>query len=312
MKEFPKISIVIPSFNQGKYIGETIDSLLNQQYPRLELIIIDGGSTDSTTEVIRNYKEKLKFWVSEKDKGQSNAINKGFQHVTGDLFNWLNSDDMLEPGSLHSIAECFLENPDKKIFIGKTRFFTESGEKGFSGKIIFNDLETTIGFGQVNQPAMFYRTEIFRELGPVNENLHMCMDLDIWLRFLLCYGLNGIFQSEINWAAFRFHSHSKTVSYEKGFYPEKNAIYEELLNETKSDKQYSSALNLKSYPVQQYHNLKKIASAYHLWMADEFSINLKNKDAKKHFSKTHFFSVPISQKRRFLAVKKRLLTGNTK
>src|ERR1700733_14532761 len=103
-KIYPKISIVTPSYNKGQYIEQTIQSVLDQNYPNLEYIIIDGGSTDNTIEIIEKYAPYLKYWVSEKDKGQANAINKGLQYCTGEIFNWLNSDDYLEPDSLEKIA----------------------------------------------------------------------------------------------------------------------------------------------------------------------------------------------------------------
>src|SRR5687768_13083798 len=103
----PKISIITPSYNQGRFIEETILSVINQNYPNLEYIIIDGGSTDNTVEIIRKYEQHLAYWVSEKDGGQSEAINKGFKKATGDIVCWINSDDFFMPGALSKVADCF-------------------------------------------------------------------------------------------------------------------------------------------------------------------------------------------------------------
>ncbi len=100
MKVYPKISIVTPSYNQGQYLEKTIESILSQNYPNLELIIIDGGSTDESINILRRYENRISFWVSEPDNGQADAINKGLKKTTGEIFNWLNSDDYLEPGAL--------------------------------------------------------------------------------------------------------------------------------------------------------------------------------------------------------------------
>ncbi|MEI7737070.1 MAG: glycosyltransferase family 2 protein, partial [Ferruginibacter sp.] len=127
-KDYPKISIVTPSFNQGHFIEETITSVLDQQYPNLEYIIIDGGSTDNTVEIIKKYATHLKYWVSEKDAGQANAINKGLQHCTGEIFNWLNSDDYLESGALQKIADTFADET-VQMLAGKVRIFSETTEE---------------------------------------------------------------------------------------------------------------------------------------------------------------------------------------
>ena len=108
--KYPKISIVTPSYNQGNFLEETILSVINEEYPNLEYVIIDGGSTDNSKEIIKKYENKLTYWVSEKDNGQTEAINKGFKLVTGDIFNWLNSDDFLEEGALFKIGEQFSNN----------------------------------------------------------------------------------------------------------------------------------------------------------------------------------------------------------
>src|ERR1700741_2339226 len=110
MYSLPKISIITPSYNQGKYIEQTILSVIEQGYPDYELIIIDGGSTDDTIEVIKKYESKIAYWISEKDNGQADAINKGLAKATGEIFNWINSDDILEKDALQIIGEYFLNN----------------------------------------------------------------------------------------------------------------------------------------------------------------------------------------------------------
>jgi glycosyltransferase involved in cell wall biosynthesis len=114
---YPKISIVIPSYNQGKYLEETILSVINQNYPNLEYVIIDDGSTDNSVEIIKKYEKYLTYWVSEKDNGQSDAINKGLKKCTGEIFNWLNSDDYLETNALFKIAEAYKKIPKKRFFV---------------------------------------------------------------------------------------------------------------------------------------------------------------------------------------------------
>ena len=118
MIDWPKVSIVTPSFNQGHFIEETIRSVLDQDYPNIEYIIIDGGSTDDTVNVIKKYQGRLSYWESCRDRGQSHAINKGFEKCTGEIFNWLNSDDVLRPGSLRRIAERFVESPGIHLLCG--------------------------------------------------------------------------------------------------------------------------------------------------------------------------------------------------
>lgn len=109
--KLPRISIITPSYNQGQYIEETICSVLSQNYPNLEYIIIDGGSTDQSVEIIKKYQSQITYWVSEPDKGQADAINKGLARITGDWFNWLNSDDILMPNALHNLARMIQANP---------------------------------------------------------------------------------------------------------------------------------------------------------------------------------------------------------
>src|SRR6266498_4541205 len=127
-KTYPRISIVTPSFNQGQYLEKTILSVLEQNYPDVEYIIIDGGSTDSSVEIIEKYEKYLAYWVSEPDHGQAHAINKGLQRATGDLLAWLNSDDFYMPGALHHFAKEAIARPEDSVFVGIGHFVNEQGE----------------------------------------------------------------------------------------------------------------------------------------------------------------------------------------
>lgn len=127
--QWPRISIVTPSYNHGLYIEETIRSILLQNYPNLEFIIIDGGSTDNTVEIIKKYEQWLTYWVSEKDRGQTHAINKGLLKCTGEIFNWINSDDLLAKNSLYKLAKVFLENNKPDVICGYTNIFHPMGKQ---------------------------------------------------------------------------------------------------------------------------------------------------------------------------------------
>lgn len=222
----PKISIVTPSFNQGQYIEQTILSIIEQDYDNVELIIIDGGSTDNTIEVIKKYENKITYWVSEKDNGQAHAINKGLKIASGDIFNWINSDDFLEPGALKNIAKTFVENPNKKIVCGYTHcFFDETGMESHIYQMgIQKNVADTIGKVEMNQPGSYYRMDAIRSLGGVNESLRYVFDDELWFKFLCKYGLNSVGFTNQLVAHFRLHESSKSVS--DGFFE----FYKELLN----------------------------------------------------------------------------------
>ena len=155
---YPKISIVTPSFNQGKYIEQTILSVINQNYPNLEYIIIDGGSTDETVNIIKKYEPWITYWVSEPDRGQSHAINKGIEKCTGHIFNWLNSDDWYEPNTLFDVASGF--NSDKSIqFVsGYENHVMLNGDTSIhDGTFLKKTLPETIECCEVAQPSTFFR-----------------------------------------------------------------------------------------------------------------------------------------------------------
>lgn len=221
-----KISIITPSFNQGQFIEETIDSILSQQYPDLEYIVIDGGSTDNTLEIIKKYQKHLTYWVSEKDSGQSHAINKGLHKASGDIVNWINSDDYLEQGALKTIAEAF-ENPETNVFIGRSNI-VKNGKiiRQSRGTDIYpGNLPKTIGLARIDQPEHWWRKSVIDQIGSLNTNLHYIMDRDWWIKYLLRFGLNGIEKTDTILANFRLHGTSKTVSENSAFNTERNAYF---------------------------------------------------------------------------------------
>ena len=212
----PKISIITPSFNQGQFLEQTILSVLNQNYPNLEYIIIDGGSTDNSVEIIKKYSGQLKYWVSEKDRGQAHAINKGLSHCTGDIFNWINSDDYLAEGTLFKVGKQF-SNHDIDIVAGAVCNFDEKK----NSKLLMNGKLTIDEYLKKNieliyhQPGVYLRMDKMKEIGKFKENLHYCFDQEYMMRYLLKY--NRVIYLEDVLAYFRIHSDSKSVSQAEKF-----------------------------------------------------------------------------------------------
>ncbi|MEO8665927.1 MAG: glycosyltransferase family 2 protein [Ignavibacteria bacterium] len=215
IKSFPKISIITPSYNQGEFIEQTIRSVLLQNYPDIEYIIIDGGSTDGTRSIIEKYSRWIKYSVSEKDKGQSHGINKGLVKCEGEIFNWLNSDDYYYKDCFKSLAENYIKD-ETYIIAGNYRFFYEKTDNRKERIIDFklrDSLEETIACVLINQPSTFFRLDIFKSLGKLDEKLHFVMDQDIWKKFLFTYGQDKIRILKEDLTNFRFHSTSKTYQY---------------------------------------------------------------------------------------------------
>lgn len=181
----PKISIVTPSFNQGQYLERTILSVLEQNYQDIEYIIIDGGSADNSVEIIKKYEKYLKYWVTEPDRGQSHAINKGFTKATGELFGWLNSDDYLVPGALATIADIYLTNPAAGAYVGAGEYVNGKGRvllRKEPEEVSLESLYDWLDIFHFMQPSCFFTREAWLYAGGLDESIHYAMDLDLWFK----------------------------------------------------------------------------------------------------------------------------------
>lgn len=225
--ELPRISIVTPSYNQGQFIEETIRSVLLQCYPNLEYIIIDGGSTDNSVEIIKKYDKWITYWVSEPDRGQAHAIQKGFNLCTGIIWNWLNSDDILEPNSLYEIAITAQRNYSATIYSGKLTVFGQG--KPFLYTQCFQRLSELVCVWEkwpVPQPAVFLSKKSCLEVHGLNTSLHYGMDYDLYLRLAQLPQFN-VENINVPVARIRRHPHSKTVSQQVNFRHEIIKIFDE-------------------------------------------------------------------------------------
>ncbi|MFY0651329.1 MAG: glycosyltransferase [Cyclobacteriaceae bacterium] len=224
----PFFSIITPCYNAAPYIEDTILSVMNQKNDS-QHIIIDGGSKDDTIRIITTYQNKLSYWVSEPDQGQSHAINKGLNYADGKVINWLNGDDKYREGALNQIKALF-NKPNVTAVCGTSRLFGENGTIKYSnGSDIFpNNLAKTIGWARIDQPETFFTKTAWEIVGPLNENLHYCMDREWWMRYLYKFGLSGIVESKECWVDFRIHDKSKTSTAESAFTSEHHSIFYKL------------------------------------------------------------------------------------
>ncbi len=182
---WPKISIVTPSFNQGIYLEKTIRSVLLQGYPNLEYIIIDGGSTDQSVAVIKKYERLIDFWVSEKDRGQSHAINKGLAKTSGELLGWLNSDDYYLPGALFKIARAYLEDTSVGAIYGQGHLIDEAGAIIHIPKLVPVTKTSLFAWCFGNdfmQPSCLFTRKAWQASGPIDESLNFALDVEFWIR----------------------------------------------------------------------------------------------------------------------------------
>lgn len=205
---WPRITIVTPSYNQGSFIEETLRSVLLQGYPNLEYFVMDGGSTDGSVEIIRKYEKWLTHWTSEKDRGQSHAINKGFERATGEIIGWLNSDDLLERGALEAVGRAFAENKNLDILFGSCRYFQEGENQSLVKEVSPDPFRDICISNPIHQPSTFWTRRLMSKAGTVCEDLQYAMDWELWNRFALVKPNSGVIPDCLS--AFRFHPAHKT------------------------------------------------------------------------------------------------------
>ncbi|HND60501.1 MAG TPA: glycosyltransferase family 2 protein, partial [Opitutaceae bacterium] len=235
---WPRITVVTVSYNQAAYLEQTLRSVLDQGYPNLEYLVVDGGSTDGSVEIIQRYAPQLAWWVSERDRGQSEALNKGFRRATGEILTWLNSDDRLAPGALFTVADAFRRHRDADLVAGRCARVQDLTALPHHvhrcrlplGQVVplplagLLDLDGGWQRGDFfHQPEVFFTKRIFdRSGGSLREDLYYSMDYDLWVRMAKA-GAQVLAIPEIT-AIFRQHGNQKTGGAELPFLPELRAV----------------------------------------------------------------------------------------
>ena len=209
MSQLLKISIVTPSYNEGQFLEETIVSVLDQNYPNLEYIIIDGGSTDNSLEIIQKYEDRLAYWVSEPDQGQADAINKGFAHASGEILGWLNSDDTYNPNTIIHVVRYFVEHPEWSILYGESWYVDENSHRLSPCHQVQPTITRAniLNRDPIAQPATFWRRSLWLTVGPLDSTLTWGFD---WEWFIRAHSRTELHYVPEFLANFRLHSHMKT------------------------------------------------------------------------------------------------------
>ena len=222
---WPSISVVVPSLDQAAFLGQALDSILNQGYPRAEVIVCDGGSTDGSVEVLKQYQHRLAYWVSERDRGPAHAINKGFARATGDILGWLNSDDMLTAGALAEVGRAFAEDPDLDMVYANALYVDEStrlhlaDHGGYRTGLYYGEMlprDRTLRYWSyvhaVPQPTVFFRRRLLDACGPLDERYHFIFDFELFFRFAEKARIKKLERTQ---AFYRIHRAAKSSDWRK-------------------------------------------------------------------------------------------------
>lgn len=223
---YPLVSIVTPSFNQAAFLESTIQSVLSQDYPNIEYIIMDGGSTDGSCKIIEKYAHQLTYWVSHPDNGQTDAINKGFSKASGEILAWLNSDDTYEPGAIRMAVKALQENPDVSMAYGDANFVNSAGDViGRFPAAQTDYCKLRQGYVHVPQQSAFFRAKFWQCIAPLDESFFFAMDYDLWVRLAAIAPLKYVQQV---WANFRLHGDAKSIAADERCWPEMLKVHRRL------------------------------------------------------------------------------------
>ncbi len=333
-KHYPKISVITPSFNQGQYIEQTIKSILDQNYPNLEYIILDGGSTDNTLDVIKKYKDSLSYWISEPDNGQADAINKGLHWIFSNkqtnestnqqenhLINWINSDDYLEPGALFALAKAWCKNPQGQVFCGYTRCFWEGNNKTshtYRMGLKKSATDTLLNI-EMNQPGTFYAASVLKALGDINESLRYVFDNELWMRHLCKFGQKKVVRLKETIAHFRQHGNSK--SFGEGFdafNKEQQNILKFLCIQTRLPHYLQTYVDRDTPKLDYMSNNWDIShlniDKFHGWFANKYMVSLLNDHKKQECKKSLLTALKtrqLSYSRKAMGLIKKLIFTST-
>ena len=221
-------TVITPSYNQAAFLEETIQSVLTQDIPDLEYVVMDGGSTDGSAEIIRSHEKKLSGWVSEKDRGQADGVNKGAARTHGEIIGWLNSDDLYLPGTLRRIRDYFDAHPETDVVYGNVRSIDGEGNWFNTMKFEPYTLEDLMRFRVISQPGVFFRRSIWEAVGGLDFSYHYLLDHQLWLRMAVRTKFEYI---PVDLAAARYHEAAKNRAHTEDFGKEAYRLADWLLNE---------------------------------------------------------------------------------
>jgi glycosyltransferase involved in cell wall biosynthesis len=225
MTDLPLVTIVTPSYNQGRFLEATLKSVLEQDYPNIEYLVVDGASTDTSVDIIKRYADRLAWWVSEKDSGQSEAINKGLQRARGEFVGWLNSDDVYQPGAVSAAVAAFRSRPEAGVVYGDALSIDADGKPFNIMRARQYSVADLMAFNIICQPAAFMRRSVLEQVNYLNPAYHLLMDNLLWMNMGRIAPLVYVPQT---WAAARYHDQAKNRTRGAAYGREAKVLIEDL------------------------------------------------------------------------------------